>query len=118
MEREIKIGIASGRRLGEVRNIIHCNGFEWGNPFPSFIISQGRFILTPEGKAFKGTEIWNSQRRKETEKLISFVLPRFSKWLKDLGLQGLKPQRWRIESDNDFTLQYENLEMAEKNYIG
>jgi len=114
MGQGIKIGIASGRRLSDVRGIISRNGLKWGNPFPSFVISQERFILTPEGKDFKGAEIWNYKRRKETEKLISFILLRLPKWLINLSLQGLKPQHWVIESDNNLILQYEDLEKAEK----
>jgi len=114
LKRGIKIAIASGRRLSDIQNIISQNGFEWGNPFPSFVISQERFILTPQGKDIKGAERWNSERKRETDGLISLVLSHLSKWLSDLRSEGLEPQYWVVESDNNLTLQYKDPEKAEK----
>lgn len=114
LSRGIKIGLASGRRLSSMRDIVVANGLKWGDPYPSFLVCQERFIFTADNRDFRGAEDWNLQQKKETNQWVSFVLSHLSEWLKNLKLLKYEPEHWTMESDNNLTFQYQNPNIAKK----
>jgi len=114
LSRGIKIGLASGRRLSSMRDIVVANGLKWGDPYPSFLMCHERFILAADNRDFGRAENWNLQQKKETNQWISFVLSRLSEWLKNLESLEYEPEHWTMESDNNLTFQYQNPSTAEK----
>ncbi len=58
----VKLGLASGRSIDELRQPLDEIGFAWGCPFPHFVICHEGEIYQPDGTTTSQANIWNVER--------------------------------------------------------
>ena len=65
--RGIMIGLASGRERESLLEELIKIGFEWGRPYPHFVICSEGEILRTDGRDWPGAEAWNAERLKKVK---------------------------------------------------
>lgn len=107
----IKIVIATGRNLDDVRRILIANG----NPldYPQTIISQEKFIHHLQDGRYLPDVEWNTKREKELKGLKKLINREAFNWLKEIRMKLLEPETCEIEEER-FYLVFKTKDQAEE----
>lgn len=88
--RGVKAGLASGRRIAQLKEPLDAIGWPWGRVFPSFVICDEGEILTCEGADWIGAETWNRDRRRRVLEANALVGPIFQEILVRAEREGCR----------------------------
>ena len=75
--RNVMIGLASGRERESLQHELEKIGFEWGSPYPAFVICNEGEILRTDGTPWPGAQAWNSHRLSQVEMWHGVIEARF-----------------------------------------
>lgn len=92
-EKNIKIGLASGRTVSELRSPLDEISLPWGLPFPHFVICNEGEIRTPDDNDWPGAEKWNKKRTGIVLNANEILYPYFQelvKWGTDAGFTVIR----------------------------
>ena len=108
------VGLASGRRVDELRRPLEEIALPWAEPFPHFVICNEGDICTPDGIDWPGAKDWNSRRRDKVESANAILAPVFREmvdWASRRGMETIRDIQTGVAGIN---VVFETPEMAEQ----
>jgi hydroxymethylpyrimidine pyrophosphatase-like HAD family hydrolase len=106
----VEAGLVSGRYWWEMRDLLAGAGLEWGDPFPSFVITRETFIYWIGLDAMEPDQDWNEARGAELAELTAWLCRRETEWRLRLESAGLRPKRWWLWGDYGLEVWFETVE--------
>ncbi|GAF82827.1 unnamed protein product, partial [marine sediment metagenome] len=110
----ILVGLASGRRVDELRCPLEEIALPWGEPFPHFVICNEGDICTPDGIDWPGAEDWNRRRRDKVRSANAILDPIFRKMVDWASRRGMATIRDIQTGAAGINVVFETPEIAEQ----
>lgn len=112
-EHGIRIGLASGRGVEDLKKTLDEIGWQWASPFPAFVVGYEGEIYQSDGQHWSGAKAYNRDRRQTVEKANQWLVPCFEKlliWAESARLELMHPIS---TSAGGVHVVFQNPEMAE-----
>ncbi len=110
----VRLGIASGRSVTDLRKTLTEAGPVWGQPWPAFVIAYDGEICQPDGSDWPGAHAWNRERRQRVRQVWRQVEPLFRTMVAWAAGRGIGLQQDIMRHDGGLTVAFDDPPAAQR----
>jgi HAD superfamily hydrolase (TIGR01484 family) len=114
LEEGIEVGIASGRYVWEMKDILERIGMKWADPFPSFYVTREAFVFRKTEGRMTPDRARNDPLGREMERFMQALSSETGAVLSLVEEAGLTVAKWILYSDYAFEIHFGSETEAER----
>jgi HAD superfamily hydrolase (TIGR01484 family) len=109
----VVVGLATGRRVDDLKYTLEEIGFPWSQPFPAFIICEEGLVMNTDGTEYSPAVEWNNWRRKQVTTTNAILKPIFELKIQEALAEGFECLEDLVTDQSGTKVVYETPKIAE-----